>query len=64
MIVSKDDSQQASKPLPLWPFNDWYSTPRISQTETATVWAGYMEGAVRSAERVAAEVLMSMNRLD
>ena len=25
-------------------------------TETATVWAGYMEGAIRSGERVAAEV--------
>ena len=25
-------------------------------TETATVWAGYMEGAVRSGERAAAEV--------
>jgi monoamine oxidase len=26
-------------------------------TETATVWAGYMDGAVQSGERAAAEVL-------
>ncbi|MCL4287850.1 MAG: FAD-dependent oxidoreductase, partial [Thermoleophilia bacterium] len=26
-------------------------------TETATVWSGYMEGALESAERVVAEVL-------
>ena len=25
-------------------------------TETATVWAGYMDGAVRSGERVAKEI--------
>jgi monoamine oxidase len=29
--------------------------------ETATDWAGYMEGAVRSADRVAAEVLASLD---
>jgi monoamine oxidase len=28
--------------------------------ETATVWSGYMEGAVRSADRVAAEVLAAL----
>jgi monoamine oxidase len=26
-------------------------------TETASVWTGYMEGAVRSGERVAQEIL-------
>jgi monoamine oxidase len=26
-------------------------------TETSTVWCGYMDGAVRSGQRVAAEVL-------
>ena len=31
-------------------------------TETATAWAGYMDGAVQSAERVAAEVLKAMGR--
>ena len=29
-------------------------------TETATVWAGYMDGAVRSGERVAAEVAAAL----
>jgi monoamine oxidase len=29
-------------------------------TETATYWNGYMEGAVRSAERAAREVLASL----
>jgi monoamine oxidase len=29
-------------------------------TETSTVWCGYMEGAVRSGERVAAEVLAAL----
>ncbi len=31
-------------------------------TETAEVWCGYMDGAVRSGERVAAEVLDSLRR--
>jgi monoamine oxidase len=31
-------------------------------TETATVWNGYMDGAVQSAERVAAEVLAELGR--
>lgn len=31
-------------------------------TETATVWNGYMEGAVQSGERAAAEVLATMGR--
>lgn len=31
-------------------------------TETATVWNGYMEGAVQSSERVAAEILAAMGR--
>jgi monoamine oxidase len=26
-------------------------------TETSTIWAGYMDGAVRSGERAAAEVV-------
>jgi monoamine oxidase len=30
-------------------------------TETATVWAGYMDGAVRSGERAAAEVLAALD---
>jgi monoamine oxidase len=29
-------------------------------TETATYWQGYMDGAVRSGERAAAEVLASL----
>ena len=29
-------------------------------TETSSVWAGYMDGAVRSGERVAAEVLAAL----
>jgi monoamine oxidase len=29
-------------------------------TETATYWAGYMDGAVRSGERAAAEVLAEL----
>ncbi|HEV8167317.1 MAG TPA: FAD-dependent oxidoreductase, partial [Actinomycetota bacterium] len=29
-------------------------------TETATVWTGYMDGAARSGERAAAEVLAAM----
>ena len=29
-------------------------------TETATVWNGYMEGAVQSGERAAAEILNSL----
>ncbi len=33
-------------------------------TETATVWSGYMDGAVRSGERVAAEVLEAEPRLE
>jgi monoamine oxidase len=32
-------------------------------TETASVWAGYMEGAVRSGERAAAEVLASAGQI-
>ena len=32
--------------------------------ETATVWNGYMDGAVRSGERVAREVLMALGRGD
>jgi hypothetical protein len=31
-------------------------------TETATYWNGYMDGAVRSGERAAAEVLPSLGR--
>jgi monoamine oxidase len=31
-------------------------------TETSEVWCGYMDGAVRSGERVAAEVLASLRR--
>lgn len=31
-------------------------------TETSFEWKGYMEGAVRSGERGAAEVLLAMNR--
>lgn len=31
-------------------------------TETAFEWKGYMEGAVRSGERGAQEVLLSMNK--
>lgn len=31
-------------------------------TETAFEWKGYMEGAVRSGERGAAEVLLAMNK--
>ena len=31
-------------------------------TETATVWSGYMEGAVQSGERAAQEVLASLSR--
>ena len=31
-------------------------------TETAYEWKGYMEGAVRSGERGAQEVLLSMNK--
>ena len=33
-----------------------------SGTETATTWAGYMDGAVQSGERAAAEVLAAMGR--
>ena len=29
-------------------------------TETATVWSGYMKGALQAGERVAAEVLQSI----
>ncbi len=29
-------------------------------TETSTLWAGYMDGAVRSGERAAAEVLRGL----
>jgi monoamine oxidase len=29
-------------------------------TETATVWTGYMEGALQSGERASAEVLRAM----
>ncbi len=32
-------------------------------TETATVWSGYMEGAVRSGERAAQEVLAALGVL-
>src|SRR4029453_349401 len=31
-------------------------------TETATVWSGYMEGAVQSGERAASEVLAELSR--
>jgi monoamine oxidase len=31
-------------------------------TETAYEWKGYMEGAVRSGERGAAEVLLALNK--
>ena len=31
--------------------------PAVSATETATVWNGYMDGAIQSGERAAAEVL-------
>ncbi len=31
-------------------------------TETATVWNGYMDGAVQSGERVAAEVLAALGK--
>jgi monoamine oxidase len=33
-------------------------------TETATVWCGYMDGAVRSGERAAAEVIAVLGRAD
>jgi monoamine oxidase len=33
-------------------------------TETSEIWCGYMEGAVRSGERVATEVLTALNRGD
>ncbi|HKW24121.1 MAG TPA: FAD-dependent oxidoreductase, partial [Ktedonobacterales bacterium] len=31
-------------------------------TETATVWNGYMEGAVQSGERAAAEILAALGK--
>ena len=31
-------------------------------TETATVWNGYMDGAVRSGERAAAEILAQLRK--
>ena len=31
-------------------------------TETATVWNGYMDGAVQSGQRAAAEVLAALTR--
>jgi monoamine oxidase len=31
-------------------------------TETSPVWNGYMDGAVRSGERVAAEVLTALSQ--
>jgi len=33
-------------------------------TETATYWAGYMEGAIEAGERAAREVLHAMGRID
>ncbi|KAH1645842.1 hypothetical protein KXX16_000924 [Aspergillus fumigatus] len=39
-----------------------YGNLHFAGTETAGEWKGYMEGAIRSGERAAAEVVKSLNK--